>query len=822
MIALLTDWPGKSPMVEGGPEHPALYHMLDVAAVAEVLLQREALSESQSQALALLVALHDLGKVGEMFRDMLRHRRPQALRHWEVTEVYLHLMDERLARHLGSDADCRALLYAASAGHHGRPPDLLELGPRSRDVRRLLKKLPDGIVAAEQALAALADLWPKASLEGLSYGEALALSWWLPGLISTADWIGSNVEWFAPRAAGLSLVDYLAYARRRAPQAVQVAGLLAPKVVAEPLFDFALRPMQAACRDITLPEGPALAVIEDETGAGKTEAALILAQRMLMQGKGRGLFFALPTMATADAMFGRVSGMIERLFDTGPSVTLAHGRAGLSVPFRDLVARGRSSPDAATCSEWLADDRRRALLADVGVGTVDQALLAALPTRFNTLRHYGLSSKILIVDEVHELGEPYIGALLEQLLRLHHQAGGSAILLTATLPLQLRSRLMRIYGQAPGSRVYPALSMASGAVRHPEAVPSPKGPVRVSRLDADAACDLLVEQAARGAACVWVRNAVDDAIAAVQALRARGVAADLLHARFTLADRKRIEGAALARFGKTGKGRAGHVLVGTQVLESSLDLDFDVMVSDLAPMAALIQRAGRLWRHMDLRPASDRPVPEPVLWVVSPDPGQVRDARWLSDALDKGAHVYPLSDQWRTADHLFRVGLIEAPEPLRDLIEAVHGTDPVDLPEAFDAQSLKEDGARFARRGLGWQNVIRLEDGFRTGGFASDDRTYPTRLGIEQLTLVLARRSEEGLFPIAGRGAENWPLSEVTASKSRLERLPLPDQTEPPLADLVALWPDWKREQTRLCIVAEDGAICEGLRYDRNLGLLFS
>ncbi|MBL4556870.1 MAG: DEAD/DEAH box helicase [Rhodobacteraceae bacterium] len=176
-----------------------------------------------------------------------------------------------------------------------------------------------------------------------------------------------------------------------------------------------------------------LAIIEDETGAGKTEAALILAQRMLLAGKGRGLFVALPTMATADAMFRRTVQVVGKLFGMGATLTLAHGRAGLSVDFRDIVDAAVKSEDDATCSQWLSESRRRALLADVGVGTIDQALLAVLPVKFQTLRHFGLSSKILIVDEVHELGEPYIGAELEALLRMHKAAGGSAILLTATL-----------------------------------------------------------------------------------------------------------------------------------------------------------------------------------------------------------------------------------------------------------------------------------------------------------------------------------------------------------------------------------------------------
>jgi len=284
---------------------------------------------------------------------------------------------------------------------------------------------------------------------------------------------------------------------------VSEAGLAGTPIGTAPLFDFSLPPMQAACQSIDLPEGPMLAVIEDETGAGKTEAALILAQRMMQAGKGRGLFFALPTMATADAMFARAETVLGRLFAGVPSVTLAHGRSALSERYRGIVNAARESSDTITCTPWLAENRRKALLADVGVGTVDQALLAALPTRFNTLRHFGLSSKILIVDEVHEIGEPYMASVLEQLLRLHRGAGGSAILLTATLPLDLRRRLLATYEGAAENPAYPALTLSSGVARTdlPQETGA-KGVVSVSRLDSAAeAVTLLAQAAGQGDDC---------------------------------------------------------------------------------------------------------------------------------------------------------------------------------------------------------------------------------------------------------------------------------------------------------------------------------
>ncbi len=829
--AVIAQWPGKSPVAEGMKPHPAAYHMLDVAAVSECLIAEESgWKQPVRDALALLVALHDLGKISEPFRAMLEQGTPQQHgRHWEASEALLEQHDG-LLEHLGGKRTQRLGLYAAVAGHHGVPPS------REGDSYKKLR-----LACGEQALQdsaaliqAYAALWPNASLASLDKQRFLQLSWWLPGLTAVADWIGSNADWFAPLAPSLSLPDYLARARRLAQEAVGKAGLEIGAPSGQKLFEFTPRPMQAACTEIELPDGPTLAFIEDETGAGKTEAALLLAQRMLLAGKGRGIFFALPTMATANAMFDRARDIVGRMFSTPPNLTLAHGRAPLSAAWRELREHRAAQEDAPGCTDWLADNRRRALLAQVGVGTIDQALLSVLPTRYATLRHYGLASTILIVDEVHEMGEAYMAEELKALLAAHRAAGGSAILLTATLPLALRAALAKAFGaEPPSAPAYPALSIASGAARcdFPLSQES-KGPVTVQRLpDAEAALDLLVSQANAGAACVWVRNAVDNAIAAVQALRVRGVDADLLHARFALCDRLRHEKAALSRVGKKGQDRAGRVLVGTQVLESSLDLDFDVMVSDLAPVAALIQRTGRLWRHMALRPANTRPVLAPVLYVVAPDPNTVNDRRWLHQVLEKGAYVYPLDVQWRSARVLFDAGCIDAPADLRALIEAVHGKeeDLVPVPEPIQNAENKRIGKDKGAAAHALQNLIDWKAGYRQSQ-GLRDVDYPTRLGPEQRTLLLARWAGGQLTPWASdqtdssqhmTPAELESLSEVRASAQRLKDVELPPQDAPAIQAFARDWPEWKRAAVTVCPVGDKGAICHGLRYDDELGLLF-
>lgn len=819
-LDVIARWPGKS-ADESLTEHPALYHMLDVAAVAERLLEPVRMGTALQHALVLLSALHDLGKLNAGFRSMLRGEGRQTYRHWELTEVHLNANLPLLASVLKPDRDNRLPpLIGATAGHHGRPStlDQRKLGQAARALTVEAK------TDAQHAITAFAALWPEAALTGLTSKDIMRLSWWISGLVTTADWIGSNTEWFPAEPPELSLPDYLSSCRDKAQKALSGTGIMAPQPSDRTVFDWPdLRPMQQACTEVLLPTGPVLSIIEDETGAGKTEAALMLAQRMLLDGRGQGLFFALPTMATADAMFSRVSKSIGRMFETSPSVTLAHGRAGLSDDYKDIVQGRPNAPEDIGCTGWLSDSRRRALLANVGVGTIDQALLAVLPVRFQTLRHFGLSSKILIVDEVHELGEAYIAETLCHLLRMHRQAGGSAILLTATLPLDLRQKLLAVYNAVDDADpAYPALTMATGETRRdlPQDT-GPKGPVLVQRLaSADAAVDLISRMVGHGAACVWVRNAVDDAIAAVQALRVAGVEAELLHARYTLGDRKRIETTAREKFGKDATGRAGRVLVGTQVLESSLDLDFDVMVSDLAPMAGLVQRVGRLWRHMDKRPAAGRPVPKPVLHVLSPDPGRVDDTRWLSDTLDKGAYVYSADIMWRTAHHLFQEGQIVAPSGIRSLIERSYSDAPA-LPELLEPSEMERLGIEASHGSLAAQNVVNLDVGYRAGGRANDDATYPTRLGPEQRILVLAREQGDNLVPYFD-GEDGCAMSEVSAAQYKVERLDIPDQDRTEISNFKSDWPEWKKSSHILCPVSDDGKICEGLRYDPDIGLVFT
>ena len=263
------------------------------------------------------------------------------------------------------------------------------------------------------------------------------------------------------------------------------------------------------------------------------------------------------------------------------------------------------------------------------------------------------------------------------------------------------------------------------------------------------------------------------------------------------------------------------MLVATQVVEASLDLDFDLMVSDLAPIGALIQRAGRLWRHR----SQSRPVDGPTLIVLSPDHCRVERSNWLRPVLGGGAFVYENVQQWRTAKALFDAGAICEPDRLRALIESVHGHECEDIPECLVHADLEAEAAALAETAHAQQNVVIPEQGYLNGvkGRVWSDEKFPTRLGREDATLVLARLDPSGLRPWieVDTPARSWALSEVRCSRRRLPA-ELPDQSEQTIKEIKADWPKGKRDHLLICPVSNSGEICKGLRYDTEYGLLFS
>ena len=561
-------------------------------------------------------------------------------------------------------------------------------------------------------------------------------------------------------------------------------------------------------------------VIEDVTGGGKTEAALLIVQRLISSGRADGLFVALPTMATADAMFARLARSYRRLFAPGasPSLALAHGRADLNALFQgSILPDGGEAGDIADaagetastqCAAWLAEERRRAFLAHVGVGTIDQALLGVLPARHAPLRLLGLARKVLVIDEAHSY-DPYVSAELDTLLRFHAMQGGHSVVLSATLPQGRRAALL---GAATNRAVsinsdaYPLVTIASAeqVTEHPAALREVlRRDVSVRRLaSAEGAVAYLTAAARAGACGIWIRNTVDDVREGAEMLRAAGLDPIVFHARFAMGDRLKIQADVLSWFGKaaTADERApdgiGRVLVGSQVLEQSLDLDADVMVSDLAPVDLLIQRAGRLRRHPErTRPAG---VPAFELLVVSPDPVARPASGWAADpAIGGSRFVYAPHILWRSARTLFAAGVIAVPDGVRGLVEAVYGSDAETVPAALLPAETKEEGWRIAQEAAAFANLLKPERGYcRQNGDWEPDTIMPTRLGDAYRTFRLAREVEGCVLPWCDDPIPTraWSLSEIALRASLATDAVVPGHLVGAVERLRAGWPVWQRE----------------------------
>lgn len=787
--------------------HPALLHMLDVAAVALELLADglppavvRLLKEGAGAApladeeLALLVACHDLGKVSpgfqakvpELYRRILAAGVPKAsdlvaTDHGRITYVVL----PGLLATLGAEEGARYRAARAVAGHHGSFP---------RDDGRSLPA--EGKAWTELRSLAFAQLRNALEVDDLSGLRTTSDPWTmaLAGFTTVADWVGSDIDRFPYQPTGRVGEEYVKSARARARSALDLLGWLGWPRERQAVGFRALfpppeykdpNPVQAAVEEISLRVGPGtLILIEAPTGSGKTEASLVAAQALLARGEVGGIYYALPTQATSNQMFGRLRSFLERRYD-GQRVNLhlLHGLRDLQDDFRELRPQAIYGTDHATvvAEEWFLP-RKRSLLAPFAVGTIDQALLAVLQCKHFFVRQLGLAGKVVVLDEVHAY-DTYMSTLLDRLLGWLSVEGASVILLSATLPTRRRTELLQAWGGtsavATAATGYPRVSYVarSGAVEA-HVLPwseSRSVGLRHAGVDSDAAGPQVLRAIESGGCVAWICNTVGSAQAAYRWLEGQ-VRSDtelmLFHARFPVGQRLEIERRVLAAFGKGAGGRPGRaVLVATQVVEQSLDLDFDFMVSDLAPIDLLLQRAGRLHRH--LRPERPANLCSPQLGWVGPAIG--------TENPDFGA------SSWIYEEHvLLRTWLeirgrteITLPESSDRLLASVYddGTAPSGLPiklqRRWDESRRKLDEARRASERAAAQCIVP-----RPG--LSDD-------WVDRLTLVLEEEAPEKhralrartreidetipLVCLARRG-DQVVLSEVDPTPVHLDRRP--------------------------------------------------
>jgi CRISPR-associated endonuclease/helicase Cas3 len=446
--------------------------------------------------------------------------------------------------------------------------------------------------------------------------------------------------------------------------------------------------------------------MEAPTGEGKTEAALALAHRIAQKTGCDELYYALPTTATSNQMWGRLKTHLQQRLALPGDVKLIHGQAFLLQD--DLVVKPLADDDGEqeAMLEWFAP-KKRSLLAPFGVGTVDQAELGALNVPYVTLRLVGLAGKVVIFDEVHAY-DTYMTTVVERLLEWLAAVGTSVIILSATLPNSRRQALVRAFSgtelTAPDSDAYPCLWVVGPSHSHfaaPRAYQSNRTlelhVLNLAHGEPAAKAQWLLDTVATGGCACWLTNTVrraQDIYAALRVMAPPGVDLTLIHSQFPLEDREAIETLIQERYGPGGARRpASGIVVGTQVLEQSLDLDFDVMVTDLAPVDLVLQRAGRLHRHQRNRPKAHD---SPRLWLNVPE------AEDGNPSLAGDRHVYDefiLHITWRMLRERSQINL---PADYRALVEAVYAADPPGhddpLARAWEELAKKQADARAQAR----------------------------------------------------------------------------------------------------------------------------
>jgi CRISPR-associated endonuclease/helicase Cas3 len=423
------------------------------------------------------------------------------------------------------------------------------------------------------------------------------------------------------------------------------------------------------------------------------------------------------------------------------------------------------------------------------VGTIDQALLGVLHAKHQSLRVYGLIGKVLIIDEVHAY-DPYMEGLMSNLIRLHTHYGGHTILLSATLPTATRTEYVNAFAEVTGtgsSQIteghFPLLTHVSAGkstVEHDVAAKQQKV-VPVALLEnPDQPLQILYDAYKNKQSGCWIRNTVDDAIAARQRLIDMGVPAEkclLLHSRFCLADRLLHEQKVLKHLGKnsTQQDRAGHVVVGTQVLQESLDFDADCMVSDLAPIDLLIQRAGRRMRHIrdtEGNRATEEGRAHTPLYVITPPLNQPITTQWCRAPMPGTAAVYKNHGQlWKTATLLKDRKGWTLPEDARYLIESVYNDQRMAMPEALERSHFEQEGDALAKKQAGDYSQVNLRKGYAPSAQWDTEEKAATRLTEEETeTVYLAQWVDEELEPLIKAEKYPWDLSSLKIRASQVPK----------------------------------------------------
>jgi CRISPR-associated endonuclease/helicase Cas3 len=615
---------------DGKPGVDVFHHMLNVGYVAlEIvkqypeLLSRFGLTDKQA---AVMAALHDIGKISPGFQQKCdswleeNGLTEEAGRfNWSALQTNHALISqftlERLLIKNELDKYSSTLWAAAIGAHHGKLIYNGEGGIRSQagmqeDEWEILRQQTAKFILEEMGKVPL--------LPAESNNPIL---WWLAGLTTVSDWIGSDENHF-PNDTNLAKKDII----QKAQEAIERIGFEVPLIKRNNSFKqiFGFDPNSLQQKAMEHIKKPGIYVIEAPMGMGKTEAALAVAYQLLRHGLANGIYFALPTQVTSNRIHTRVDEFIGNICETVKPVRLIHGNSWLTdtnLPTPEVT----SIPDEGNFDQKIEDDwfssPKRALLSSFGVGTVDQALMGVITVKHFFVRQFALAGKVVILDEVHSY-DMYTGTLIDQLCKALAKLGATVIILSATLTADRRKELIGSNGH--GAIVtYPLISgrITEEEILQPLGMEPPEDKsIKLSFVKEEIALSDVWEKAMNGASILWICDTVLKSQEIFEFFKQQtagsAIEIGLLHSRFPYFRREEIENKWLDKLGKKNLDRKGCILVATQVVEQSVDIDADLIVTELAPTDMLLQRIGRLWRHMTEHPKESRPVSEPEVWII--------------------------------------------------------------------------------------------------------------------------------------------------------------------------------------------------------------
>lgn len=782
-----------------GRIHPLAHHCMDVAAVfhrmAELPIIRNRLetaagtrlSALQIHRLSALVFLHDIGKLHPGFQAKgwpreLRHGPPRSHTReaWSFAKLALERTEHPFHKTMQEvlswgDAACVSHLVAAVIAHHGRPVDPPQ-DPTLRgdwDVKwgagyewRIEARIMDASLRRWFARA-----FDEKADEPLP--DSPVFQHLFAGLVALADWIGSDncrlfkfVEQYDPA--------YDEIAHRHAADALMAIGFDPGLQIDRAATDFeklTTFPAPNPAQSVVGAVGPEarLLILEAETGSGKTEAALWRYVQLFAAGRVSGLYFAVPTRAAARQLHGRVASAMERTFgDSIPEAVLAIPgmlRAGEHDGQRlpDWNVRWDDDSDANP-RRWAAEHATRFLAATVAVGTVDQAMLAGLMVKHAHMRGSALSRSLLVVDEVHA-SDAYMTVVLNRLLRGHLDVGGYAMLMSATLGARARTAWVGDAlpeFQAAREAPFPAVWIkGEGNPRVPATAGRPRTVYleSVDTMEPAEAAASAISAAERGARVLVIRNTVTAAVETWRAVQQRGRDSLLMragdgpalhHGRFAADDRELLDRSVETALAADPKRKQqGCIVIGTQTLEQSLDIDADFLVTDLCPIDVLLQRIGRLHRHALPRPADF--VSARVI-VLSPEGGLDRFAEhpfqfenglgaWEANGEFNGIYV-DLAALELTRRLIVDHTRWRIPDMNRSLVESATHPDRIKLlikekGEEWDHYDRKVGGSKLAAGMIAKLNTLERDEDFCDLRFPDADERIMTRLGEEGVVLSL-------------------------------------------------------------------------------------